>query len=450
MNKRAMTRRSFLRGAGGAVVGLPLLASLGARAQANPQFPLRFIVMLHPNGTKPEEWFPTAGASETEFTLKRILQPLVPFQDRLLITSGIDMPAVDIGPGEPHQSGMGGVLTGWHLLDGDFVGGDGSLAGWGAGVSVDQRIAEVVGMDTPFRSLELGVRADHPAGQGEVRNRMIYLGPEQPLAPENQPLVAFDRLFTDLQTDVTALAQLRAHRRSVIDAVTQQFTALQPRLGHADRQKLDSHLTLVRDLEQRLQGDGMVQDCTVPAEPAAMASNDENTMPAVTTAQMDLIVAAMTCDLTRVASVQFSNGQNHIRFPWLAPQSLGDGHTLSHAGPSNAEATEEWIARDNWYAQQLAYLMTQLDSVPEGDGTLLDNTIILWVNELAVGNTHSHQNMPFLIAGGAGGKLNMGRYLQYTNASHVDLLNTMLTAFDIQDTIGNPDFATGPLAGMLA
>jgi hypothetical protein len=450
MTRRKLTRRAFLRGAGGTVVGLPLLASLQARAQTDPTWPTRFLVMFHPNGTYPPEWFPQAGASETDFTLKRILEPLAPFQSKLIVTSGIDMASIEIGPGEPHQNGMGGVLTGWHLLDGEFVGGDGSLAGWGQSISVDQRIAQHIGMTTPLRSLELGVRADHPSNQGEVRNRMCYLGAEQPLAPENSPFVAFDRVFSDIQTDQEALLAQRTHRRSVLDAVTKQFEKLQPRLGADDRQKLDAHLELVRDLEMRLANDPVTTDCTVPEQPLAMDSDDEDTMPHVTRAHMDLLVHALSCDLTRVASLQFSNGQNHIRFPWLSPQSLGDGHTLSHAGDSNTVAKEEWIQRDHWYAEQLAYLMGRLDEIPEGDGTLLDHTVILWVNELAVGNTHSHQNMPFVIAGGGSGRLNTGRYLQFDHASHCDLLTALLGVFDIEENFGNPDFSHGPLAGILA
>lgn len=439
-----LTRRGLLRGALGVPFALPLLPSL-SRAQEASAPPKRFIVFFHPNGTMPDEWFPTPGVDEESFVLGRILAPLEPHRGDVIITSGIDLSSLQQGPGEPHQRGMGGLLTGRPLLEGEFVGGDGSLAGWGSGISVDQRIAEAIGQSTRLRSLLLGVRNDHPTGAGEVRNRLSYLGPAQPLPPEGDPVAAFNLLFSDMGTDPGALLELRARRRSVLDAVLDQFSLVTPKLSADDRARLDSHAALVRDLEQRLTAE--MGDCAMPAPPSPLVVNDENTMQDIARQHIDLMVLALSCDLTRVASLQFSNAQNHIRFPWL--ESYGDGHSLSHAGPSNSAAKEEWVARDNWYCQQLAYLLTKLKEIPEGDGTLLDNTCILWVNELSQGNTHSHSNMPFVLAGSAGGYFRTGRYVRFESASHNDLLLSLLRAFDIDDeTFGDPAFCTGPLAAL--
>jgi hypothetical protein len=442
---KKLHRRSFLRGALASTALLPLLPSL-ARGQSTT-FPQRFIVFFTPNGTLHDEWFPEPGVSETDFTLRRILLPLEAHKADLLITRGIDMASIHEGPGEPHQKGMGGLLTGWHLLDGDMIGGDGSLAGWGRSISLDQLIANHIGATTPVRSLELGVRSSHPSGMGEVRNRLSYLGPEQPLSPEDDPRVIFDRLFSSATQDQALLAAQTARRRSVLDAVRQQFATLTPRLGHEDRMKLETHTALVRDLEQRLEFAGTIDDhCTVPTAPAEIALDDENQMPALAEAQIDLLVAGMACDVTRVATLQFSNAENHVRFPWL--DSLGDGHSLSHAGPSNEAAKEERVARGRWYAERFAYLLERLKSVPEGEGTLLDNTVVLWVNELSLGNTHDQNSMPFLLAGRGGGAIRTGRYVQYVNASHCDLLTGLAHAFGVEQTVGNPDYATGPLSGL--
>jgi hypothetical protein len=171
-------------------------------------------------------------------------------------------------------------------------------------------------------------------------------------------------------------------------------------------------------------------------------------MPDILKLQIDLMVSAMACDLTRVGSIQVSNAKNHIRYPWL--ESLGDGHSLSHAGPSNDEARTELELRGNWLAQQFSYLLDRLDALPEGDGTMLDNTVVLWGNELAQGNIHSQVSMPFVLAGSAGGALKTGRHIQYANRPHNDLLVTLLNAFGLEDTtFGDERFCTGPLSELL-
>ncbi|MCP4498525.1 MAG: DUF1552 domain-containing protein, partial [Deltaproteobacteria bacterium] len=188
----------------------------------------------------------------------------------------------------------------------------------------------------------------------------------------------------------------------------------------------------------------------MPSRPVEHDLLDENTIPERSQQMSDLISLAFSCDLTRVVCLQNSNAQNHTRFPWLS--SLGDGHALSHAGNSSLASIEQWVARDTWYASQVAALMTALDGIDEGGQSVLDNTVILWVSELSKGNTHSHLNMPFLLAGGAG--LSTGRYVNFTSgdsgASHNDFLLALLRIYGIDDdTIGHPDFCTGPLGGIL-
>lgn len=459
MSRRLMTRRRFLRGLGGAAIALPLLSTgLGRRAFAeNPPgsmtadgFPKRFVYFFHPNGTIQDSFWPTAGATERDFTLSSILSPLEPHRDKLLVLEGINLDSGggEYGPGEPHQRGMGTILTGRPLQEGDFVGGDGSLAGWGDGISLDQHIANRNGATTPFKSLHLGVRADTSAPTAEVRSRISYTGPGQPVPPQNDPLVVFQDLFSDFATAPAELVAIRDQRKSILDTVASQFESLEGRVGYDDKVRLQSHLAMVRDLEVRLENERVTGEaCYAPMEPDALEPDSEDTMPDIARLHIDMMVMAFACDLTRVGSVQFSNAKNHIRFPWI--ESLGDGHQLSHAGPSNTAAHDEWVARDTWFAEQFAYLLTKLDSVEEGNGTMLDNTCIIWINELSQGNTHSHINMPFVMAGGAGGYFDTGRYLQYDNAAHSDLLVSIQNAMGIEDeTFGDPRFANGPLSGL--
>lgn len=460
MTKRRFTRRNFLRGLGGTAIALPFLnAGLPGVARAlnpentsNEKFPKRFIVFFHPNGVIPEAWWPKRGSSgkEGDFQLHGSLEPLKPFKDKLLMMSGVNMNSVEAGPGGPHQNGMGGVLTGRALQEGQMVGNDGSLAGWGNGISIDQAIAQTVGKNTPFKSLELGVRADSHGGS-RVRTRLSYAGPAQPLPPQNDPRKVFEQLFSDFQTDPGAHDEIRDKRASVLDTVQEQFKRVEDKVGQEDRQRLKRHFAKIRDLESRLRNDGIEgAGCSAPDKPPKKNTDSEDTMPRIAALQTELAVMALACDLTRVVSIQMSNSVNHIRYPWV--NSMGDGHALSHAGPSNTSAHQEWIARDKWHAKQFAYLLKELDSIPEGDGTMLDNTCLLWVQEISQGNTHSHKNMPFIMAGNVDNQFRTGRYINFSGGKeHNDLLAALGKAYGVplkNDKFGDPDFCSGPLSGL--
>jgi hypothetical protein len=458
-----IARRTLLRGLAGATVALPLLTSFSRQARAgSAAFPTRFIAFFHPNGVEPAAWFPTVaeGTSTSDFALNRCHAPLEPWRERIVVTSGIDMSVTALGFGEPHQRGMGAVLTGRENNSGSMVGGDGTLSGFNLGTSVDQVIAARIGTTTRFRSLELGVRADVASSTGEIRNRMIYVAPEQTLAPTNDPRAVFTRVFTDSLTDVDGLAVKRAQRKSVLDASAASFEELSARVSSDEREKLETHLALIRDLEARLTSTAVLGGaCVVPAQPPGLESDDEDAMPQISRLQIDLLVMALACDLTRVGSLQYANALNHVRFPWLnftneagaTVPSLGDGHGLSHDQEgSQFDNDEEWIARDTWFAGEFAYLLERLNSIAEGEGTLLDNTVVLWVNELARGATHDHVNMPFVVAGGGGGRIRQGQYLAFQNEPHNNLLLAMLNAFGFDDaTFGHPDHCTRELPGLL-
>jgi hypothetical protein len=171
-------------------------------------------------------------------------------------------------------------------------------------------------------------------------------------------------------------------------------------------------------------------------------------MPDITRLQLDLLALALACDLTRVASLQFSTAINAIGFPWL--NSTAEGHNLSHRGPSDTAARDQLTQRASWYAGQIAYLAQQLAAVTEGDRTLLDNTVLVWGNELSLGNSHSHTEIPFMLLGSAGGRLRTGRYLQFGGQPHNRLLLSLLQTMGVDATsFGNRDFiGGGPLTGL--
>jgi hypothetical protein len=437
-----LRRRTLLTGAA-AAVGLPWLEAFAPRrahAQATP--PRRFVVMFTPNGLLPA-WTPTG--SERDFELSPILSPLAEHQDDLVVVRGLYQQG---GGGDGHQNGMGGMLTGQSLNSGPFGGQQAPPAGWAAGPSVDQRIADVIGGETKLRSLELGVQV----GAADNWGRMCYRASNQPLPPEDDPAAVYARVFAELHTDPAVLEQRRMRHRSILDAVGAEYGRVAAQLGSADRQRLDAHLSAVRDIEGRLTRVAAASGsaCADPVV-SAVAKDDNDAFPDVGALQIELLAMALACDLTRVASLQWSRSVSQTRFTWLGIQE--SHHDLSHLGDTDAGAVAKLTQINQWYATQLATLITRLKAIPEGDGTVLDNTIILVCSELAKGNTHSRENAGYLLAGRGGGVLETGRFLSYDpeqRISHNGLLISLLHALDVPDAqFGKTEWSNGPLPGLI-
>jgi hypothetical protein len=439
MRHGKLTRRRVLQATGGLALGLPLLSALRAKADEET-FPKRLVLMFTPNGVIHEGWWPTV-TSETEFQLGAIHAPLEAYRDRLLIMKGIENSvAKNLTTGGPHQKGIGGLYTGQGLQTGTFVDGCGAQAGWADGISVDQRAAGVIGANTPLKSLELGVRAL----ENDVQGRISYAGAGQPLPPMNQPLDVYNRLIQAPGfSDIPPADPVLARRRSVLDAVYSQFDLVGKRVGADDRAKLEGHLELVRDLERRMSasGNGL---CAQPEEPPLLDPSSEVDMPTIAELEVDLLALSFACDLTRVGSLQIGTSLNRIRYPWV--DSLGEGHTLSHSADEGSKA--QLVARGKWHAGLLARLCDRLSEIKEGDGTALDNTVMVWCSEVSMGTTHAHTDMPFLVIGG-GWHFRTGRYLELGGVSHSGLLVSLLNALGVEDqTFGNAEFAVGALSAM--
>ncbi|MEE2786449.1 MAG: DUF1552 domain-containing protein [Myxococcota bacterium] len=442
-----MRRRQFLGWAGGALA-LPLL-QVPRRAWAQEQdYPVRLVVFYQPNGTKKELWSPTAGSTETQFDLGPLLKPLEAHKQDMVLIDGLDMLIAGQGPGGPHQRGMASVLSGAEISTGSFIGGDGRAAGWGGGITIDQEMVRVRQPRTALSSLELGVRVK----QAIPRSRLIYRGPQQPVPPENNPVAVYERIFGGQGTTALdpAAAQRRLTRRqSVLDFVNGDFRALMGQVARADRLKLEQHADALRDLERRL---GRMTDTNGACHPELTQHGDimsETEFRQVLRAQIDLMVSAMACDVTRVGSLQCSSSVNALRFTFMDLKDH-EGHSLSHAGDSNELMQGQWERMLLWYSEQFNYLLDALAAVPEGDGTMLDNTLVLAVNEISRGNSHSHDDMPFILAGRAGGRLRTGRYLNYGGHSHTDLLVSVLNLVGVDTaTFGDPRFCQGPLVGLV-
>lgn len=453
---KRLDRRTLLRGAGGAALALPFLEIMGrprpALAQAIPGYtaagePKRFIVWFTPNGTIPDAWTPSGGESDFEFS--RILKPLEPFRKKLLIIDGVDQTGEG---GDGHQNGMQGMLTGQTLNPGTFEGGNGELSGWANGISVDQRVAQVIGGETKLKSLELGVQN---GGNEDNWNRMSLLGPDQPVPPEGSPFKAYERLFKDFAATPDAAGAAVERDKTVLHAVSENYRALQAKLGAEDKARLDKHLQALTEIEGRLglKPKAALDSCAAPVLGSTdLAVTKNENFPAVGKLHMDLLVMALACDLTRVGSLMWNRSVGGARHIWVDPAMDRGHHDLSHDGDTVADSVEKLTKINLWYAEQFAYLLGRLDEIPEGDGTMLDHTVVYWCNELAKGNSHSRNDSHYVVAGGAG-HFRMGRSLKFNykdTVRHNNLLLSFLHAMGVEDTsFGKAEWCSGPLSGMV-
>ncbi|MEM6787870.1 MAG: DUF1552 domain-containing protein [Myxococcota bacterium] len=433
----SLRRRRFLGALGATAAALPLIPVPDSVAQEAGGH-RRIIYLFSPNGTIYDEWNPSGG--ETDFTFREILSPLEGLEPYVTVIDGLRHPAG--GPGSRHAQGPHKFMAGSRLLDGDQGGGGNTSSGYGSHQTADQRIADVVGQETPFSSLELGVQN----GGANVRSRMAYRASNQPIVPEDNPYALFDRLFKDLDQDETSLERLRAERLSVIDAVSGQLRRVADRSGTADRVKLEAHLEVVRSIERRLEN-GFGANCVAPTVGDTIDHQADDNYQVVSELMLDQLVMAMACDLTRVSTLMWSRATSNQIFPFLG--FTDKHHELSHEPDSNGAAQNKLVQINRFFAGQLRYLMDRLAEVPEGDGTMLDNTLIVWGNELGKGNSHTHRPVPIVLAGGAAGHFAMGRNLDIEETDMNRLLVSTLQFMGLDDdTFGNLDQGSGGLAAL--
>lgn len=445
------SRREFLKAtgisvaAGNLALGLPSLGLGGnsPASQAATGRKQRVVYVFSPNGVIPKHFWPEKIGPD--FELKRILQPLAEFKSRLLTLHGVCNKIK--GDGDGHMRGIGCLLTGIELFPGDIQGGSDTPAGWSQGISVDQYLKNKLQADpatrTRFGSLEFGVMVPDRA---DTWTRLSYAGPNQPVAPIDDPYQMFDKLYGQRKN-----RQLLA---SVLDDLSGDFRKVEQLISREDRRLLHDHLEMVRTVERELQTE--LAERSQPSEvghqvpdlPANVREENDN-MPQITRMQMDMLVNSFVADFARVASFQITNSVGQPRMKWL---DINEGHhSLSHEPDSNEDAYEKLIKINTWYCQQVAYLAKRLDEIPEpgGEGSLLDNTTIVWTNELGKGNSHTRNNIPFVMVGGGFG-FKTGRAVDFKNVPHNRLLLSMCEAMGHPvDSFGNPDFCTaGPLTGL--
>ena len=426
------TRREFLRHLGVSSAALPFLSGLPGLNAAEGRQGKRLIIMFSPNGTIPWEFWPEGETLD----FKRILKPLEPFRDNLVTLRGVHNKVE--GDGDRHMRGMSCLLTGTELFPGNIQGGSDTPAGWASGISIDQEIKNFLQSRdetrTRFGSLEFGVAVPNRA---DPWTRMSYAGPNQPIAPVDDPEQMLGKLYGRMK-DKESLT-------SIIDGVRDDLAKVSKKLGAEDRVRLEEHLTLVREMEAELQRGNEDLNLTHPVpeiDPDIELVNDNT--PRLSRMQIDLLVNSMANDMTRVATLQFMRSVGQARMNWLG---IKDGHhSLSHESDENKEAVESLTKINEWFAGELAYLTKRLAETPEpgGDGSMLDNTLVVWLNELGKGNSHTLDDIPFVLLGGKAHGLKAGRALNFGGVSHNRLWLSIAQSMGhgIQ-TFGNAKFCEG-------
>jgi hypothetical protein len=402
-----LSRRTFLRGAG-TLLALPVLEAMVpsvARAQAGGMpAPRRLVTFFVPNGMYMPEWYP--ATSGEGYALSPLLSPLAAFQSDFLVLSGLgNVPCntsnVDVG----HVASTSGFLTSSSVWDGPLRN----------GVSVDQVAASQLKQYTRFPSLELGTKS----GTSYVLHNNISWGTHStPMPKETRPDILFDRLFGGLNPSESAqvIEARRRRRLSVLDYVKEDTSRLQQRLGRDDRQRVEEYLTGVRELELRVQQTRTLQ-CSAGTRPVNPTDVRQQVR-----LLLDMMVLAFQCDLTRVASFMYGEAVDESSYNFLSvmdgnravPVSQGH-HTLSHDIAPGSLSQRMYSAICKWEVEQFAYLLSKMKAVQEPDGTLLDNSVVLFGSGIGESNLHDSWNLPVVLAGRGGGRIRPGRHVVYKN-----------------------------------
>ena len=426
--KKYLSRRTFLRGSG-AIVALPFLDAMAPaqtpirQTAAAPK--TRFGCFYVPHGATMDKWTPAATGTGFQFT--EILTPLEPFRDHLNIVSGLAHPYVagaggaDVSAGANHTRAAAVFLTGAVPERGPQA---------HLGMSVDQRVAAAIGQDTPLPSLELSIEEAVLACEASFscayRNSISWKSATNPLPMQNNPRLVFEKLFGDGNSTAERRAR-RQESRSLLDSVTGQVASLQTDLGADDRRRLTQYLDDVREVERRIQrAEASVRDdLQIPEVPAGVPGTFQDHLKLL----MDLQIVAFQAEITRVSTLMFARELSGATYP---ETDIRDPfHNLSHH--SNDRGNMDRFARLNTYHMtKFAYFLERLKALPDGDGTLLDHSLVLYGSSLSDGNQHNFSPLPIVLAGHASGKLKGGRHLQFPKDTRMsNLLAAMLNTLNV-------------------
>ena len=450
ITKKHLPRRTFLRGVG-AGLALPLLDSmipaLTAQELTAAQPVKRLGIVYVPNGVYMDNWTPPEQGRD--FSLPSTLQPLASFKDQMVVLTGLSNKMGDAWPGEgagDHARAAGAYLTGVHPKKTEG-------ADLRAGLSMDQIVARVLGEHTQLSSLELSLESRENVGSCDpgyacaYANTLSWSSATTPLPMENNPRVVFERLFGGNEsTDPEAWRARREEDSSILDAVGDKIAKLQGNLGHRDQLKLAEYLDSIRNAERRIQMAEAQSERELPVieQPAGVPGTFQEHAKIM----FDLQLLAYQADLTRVITFMVGHETSQRAYPEIGVPDAH--HPLSHHG-GNAEKIEKLIRVNAYHTEMFAYYLDRMKNTNDGDGSLLDNSTLMYCSGMSDGNGHNHHNLPTLIVGGGSGTIAGGRHIQYARENEIpvtnlflDMLNRLGLPLDsFGDSTGNLDVLTG-------
>jgi uncharacterized protein DUF1552 len=420
ISKKHLSRRTFLRGAG-VTLALPLLDSMLpaqtplAKTAASPKS--RFCGIYVPHGATMDKWTPAQEGAGFEFT--ESLKPLEKYRNRVNVVTNLAHPlagGVGSDAGADHARSAAVFLSGAHPEKGAVH----------AGVTVDQVLAERIGQETPLPSIELAIEEvglNCGSGYGcAYFNTISWRNPTMPLPMENSPQVVFERLFGDGSNAALRLSR-KKEDRSILDSVTEKASRLQSRLDPSDRNRLTEYLDDIREIERRIQKaeQQSANEGNVPEAPVGVPQLFEDHLKLM----FDLQALAYRADITRIMTLMYARDTSGATY---VNSGNRDGfHGASHH--SNARAKMDSFALINGYhVKMLAYFIDKLQSTPDGDGNLLDHSVVLYGSSMSNGNQHDHDPLPVVVVGGLSGQLKGGRHI--VTPAHTPMSNLLLTLLD--------------------
>jgi hypothetical protein len=436
ISKLHLSRRTFLRGVG-VSIALPFLESMvpagTALAQTAAKGRTRFGAIYVPHGATMDKWTPAADGSD--FDLSEILQPLAPFRKQVNIISGLS---------HPQAYGGGSATSNHNRSAATFLSGAHAESGPKAhlGVTMDQTAAQHIGQDTPLPSLELMIEdATLSCGDGlscAYRDTISWQNASSPLPMENNPQVVFEKLFGDGNTD----AERRARREqavSLLDSVVGEVSSLQRKLPAVDRTRLDQYLGDIREVERRIQkaSKEASTELSLPTLPTGVPKDVD----AHIKLMFDLQVLAWQANITRVTTLLMAKELSNAVYPRSGVRDAF--HILSHHS-NQRENMDRFAVLNRYHVTLFTYLLEKLQSIPDGDGTLLDHSMLLYGSAMSDGNQHNHGPLPIVLAGGASGTLKGGRHIR--NPKDTTMSNLLLAMLD---KLGIPTEKFGDSTGML-
>lgn len=448
MRRTAISRRKMLHGLG-ACMALPFLEAmvpigLDPTHYYNQARPKRMAVFYFPNGVREDKWTPKGWGSE--FELSPSLKPLEPFKQDLLVLSELKNKLVDVRGTDGHYTKTAPFLTCFNITK--TTGANIDVKG----VSMDQLAAQHVGHQTMFPSLEYGIDpvkggVDSNVGYTRLYGSSIsWSSPNQPCPREIDPVHAFNRLFRRFIPGKASSAE-NPWKKSVLDIVMQDAKRLNKHLGAADQNKMSEYLESVRSVEKRLVSQDKLQDFEANVTPDIkkellrlnvrledyIALNGGVDITTKVRLMMDINALALWSDATRVTSFMFGNSVSNRNFSFLDGVS-GNHHTISHHR-DNSNLLDMYGRINHWHSEQLAYFLSRLSAMKEGESNLLDQSMVLYGSSLRDGNRHRPTNLPIVVAGKAGGSLKTGQNLSFEKETPLaNLYVAMLQAFDIPIT----------------